>query len=456
MQLKWIGFALALMGTLLTFQSFGLSKYDVRMSYFNYSFISQTRDFEIPRTNIHFLSLDFQTSDFQVFAPSQNQDNEARGNGFQSRVSGFYALESPAFSNLNVQDFYYQDEILAIGRKVYRWSQLDSIWQMGILEPQYRSRSFLPVEQGLTGLFLNIPITAWKLPIGLHIFASPMFFPDQGPGYLLEDGRFIAQNPWFTLPPTEAYISNTGVTDSLKYSIVIPSINRIVLNSSFGGMLTFGESENLGWYSQLGSFVKPNSRLNVAANAYVQANDSILVEIHPEVELQKLLFADFQYRFSNLLTINTGLIFENNEAVAQDSSLTRVSMTQRSLAHATVTLPLRLASSALRFGVLAPIGSDQVKVTGEKLEELRQILTSQRWQSRPQYQLEYQHGWGRVQYRTSPEENFELIAASFEVPVDEHWLITAQAELFKAPAQSGYYTRYANLDWAHLGVTYAF
>jgi hypothetical protein len=435
------------------FQSYGLSKYDVQIGYFNYNFISQTKDFELPRSTIHFLLLHYQTADFEVFRPGSRNEFAS---GFQTRVSGFYGMESPAFSNLNVQDLYYQNDILTIGRKVYRWSLLDSFWQLGAIEPQYRSRSFLPVEQGLTGLFLDIPIVSYGYPIKLHIFATPIFFPDQGPGYLLEDGRFIAQNPWFTLPPTEAYISNTGVTDSLKYNVIIPSINRIIFNSGFGGMLTFGEVEQSGLYVQIGAFTKPNNQLNTAAEAFLQPNNAILVDIFPEAELQKITFADLKYQFENELHLNIGAMLENNASLGQDSSLTRVTMNQRALGHFSLSHPFSKIAGEFKMGVLVPLVKDQLVTTGPQLSELRQILTSQKYPSRVQYQMEAQNKWGRLLYRVSPEEQFELISASLQFPIKNHVYLTLLTELFKAPAQRGFYTKYANLDWLHLGVTYVF
>jgi len=433
--------------------AWGVAKYDVRLGYFNYNFISQTRNFELPRSTIHFLSLEYQTEDFEVFFPGL--DSSAT-EGFQSRLSGFYGLESPAFSNLNVQDLYYQDGALSIGRKVYNWSLLDGFWQLGVIEPQYRSRSFLPVEQGLTGVFLDIPISSDLFPASLHIFATPVFFPDQGPGFLLEDGRFIAQNPWFTLPPREAYISSTGVTDTLRYNVVIPNLNRIILNSGFGGLLTVGNMDGPGLYFQVGSFAKPNNRLNMSAQAFLQPNENILVEVFPEVEIQHVTFADLRYQSESDLVFHLGAFSERNRSLGQDPSLTRVTLAQRVLGHFSVSYPLYFWKSEARFGVLSPLLKDEFLGAGPQLSVLKQILTSQKWQSSSQYQLELRNQVFRLAYRISPEEQFELLSASVNAPIDEHVYLTLLTELFKAPAQRGFYTKYANLDWLHLGVTYVF
>jgi hypothetical protein len=428
-------------------------RYDVRLTYFNYNFISQTRDFQLPKSTIHFLGIEYKTTDFEVFKPGGKNDFAS---GFQSRISGFYAIESPAFSNLNVQDLYYQHGVLAIGRKVYRWSLLDHIWRLGIIEPQYRARSFVPVEQGLVGLFLDIPISNHSTPLMLHVFASPIFFPDQGPGYLLEDGRFIAQNPWFLLPPTEAYVSKTGVTDNLKYNVEIPSINRIVFNSSFGGMLVVGDFDKSGFYSQFGSFSKPNNQLSTGAKAFLQGGGNIGVDIFPELDMQQVSFVDVRYRFENRLAFHVGALMEKNEALRQNVSITRVTLAKRALGHISMSQPLDAIKSELRASLLQPLIRDEFIFSGNQVPELGQILISQKWPSSILYQIELNHRLGHILYRQSPQESFELIAASLEFPYSRNIYFTAMMELLKAPSQKGFYTKYANLDWAHLGFGYVF
>jgi len=427
--------------------------YEVKLSYFNYTFLSQTRDFELPKSTIHFLGLYYKTTGFEVFKPGKKNEFQS---GFQSRISGFYAIESPAFSNLNVQDLYYQHDVLAVGRKVYRWSLLDHTWQLGVIEPQYRSRSFLPIEQGLTGLFLDMPIRTHETTVTLHIFASPLFFPDQGPGYLLEDGRFIAQNPWFILPPTEAYVATTGVTDSLKYDVVIPSIDRIVLNSTFGGMLVLGDHNKSGLYAQIGAFSKPNNQLGTAAKAFLQTGNNILVEIFPEVDIQRVSFADIHYRLESNLAIYAGALLETNELHRQNTDLTRVTLAKRALSHLSISVPLIELESEFRAGLLHPIISDQFVTAGNQAQELGKILASQKWPAGALYQVELNHDRGRVLYRLGPREKFELIALSLELPVSRNIYFSTMIELFKAPSQRGFYTRFANLDWAHIGFTYVF
>lgn len=436
-----------------------------RFGFSSYSFLSESREDLGTNTSLGFLTAEFYTDRF--LTPKLEEQAQSEMPSFQARMVGYYSRSSTAFSNLNVRDLYFQSQGIAIGRKTQRWSFSDEQWQLGMFEPQYRSRTFLPESQGLTGVFLDLPIIlpgGGPTKMGFQLFASPLFFPDQGPGFMLENGRFQAQNPWFNLPPTEALFAGTGVTDEIRYNIVLPSVDKIVFNSSFGGSFILGNPELDRHYLQLSSFSKPSSHLNIQAKARSTANESIQVDLYPGIQRQRVGSADYRFRPSEQMAFNVGLLSEESESlVTNQSDLTWSYVDSRQLYNLGVTL--KTNTSQMHFGYLAPVTNSELKVGGPQATQLSRILGAQQWLPSPQYQVRLEQNFRvrasryfshQVTYRRSVGDQFEYIGLGASVDLEKNWKVLVGAELMKSSTLDNFYTRYDDLDWLQLGAQYVF
>lgn len=437
----------------LLFQICGVMAWAGQESYirlFDYHFQSNGRNSHI-QSHYLFLSADLKS-------PKQKQTNQ-----FVYDLSGYFARGAPYFSNVNVRDFYYQNDKLKLGRITHPWSLVDDSWQLGLFEPQFRSQTFIPEKQGLVGLLLEVPLEEVLPNSRLFLFASPVSFPDQGPGYLLQDGRFKAQNPWFDLPPSKAYISNTGVIDDIQYDILIPNLDKIILQSAFGGSLQWGNSSQAGHFAQISLFSKSSPLLNIAAQAYARSNNSIFVEITPFTERHRLGSFDYSFLTQHGQRLELGYLFEQLDQLSQVSNLTSSYLNQRSVVHVKWEYPI-LKKIQATLMVLYPVAASKLLLQGPQQSELSQILMIQRWTPSPQYQLEIKtRQWGLAShlaqvsliYRTLPKEGFQLFKMMGELTLDTNWAVFTHLEWMHANQESSFFYRFRHLDWLQLGVQYA-
>ena len=119
---------------------------------------------------------------------------------------------------------------IVVGRELNDWSYLDSHWNMGMTQPLFKWDTAQPEEQGLTGIFVNIPVVEDTLDITL--FGSYMYLPTQGASYQLTDGELRSSNPWFS-SPIEA-ITLSGERIDLNYSLTVPKAQDVVFKPSYG------------------------------------------------------------------------------------------------------------------------------------------------------------------------------------------------------------------------------
>jgi len=123
---------------------------------------------------------------------------------------------------------------LVVGRQKRTWSRLDEEFNLGVWQPQLRWDYLEPKQQGLTGVFFY-----WDVSSGLEFsfFTSPLFLPDQGPNYDLDNGSFRSGNRWFVPPQSQISMfsgSQYARNAPLYFEIDQPTTEKIVMNSSLG------------------------------------------------------------------------------------------------------------------------------------------------------------------------------------------------------------------------------
>lgn len=199
----------------------------------------------------------------------------------------FTPLES-SMNHLNIQELYWQNDHLTIGRKIERWSTLEDSWKVGLFQPRFLGTPLSPEPQGLTGAFLNIEQDSW----GATIFASFLYIPDQGPNYTLKNGKFEKTNPWFQTPPK--YVRFSGQTDELKYEIQQPEINDVVLNQSYAGKFYVGKKDQ-DFLVQFSIANKPAQQLSLGADGYYTTQQTAEAQINPQIFMHNLIATDLSY-----------------------------------------------------------------------------------------------------------------------------------------------------------------
>lgn len=147
------------------------------------------------------------------------------------------------------------------GRKIETWSALDHEWKMGLWGPLFNWDPLRPQEQGLAGFFSKIKLSNWEVTF----FGSPLFFPDQGPQFALNEGSFESHSRWFS-PPQER-IEVFQKESDIYYKLQKPRTEEIVLQPSWAMRLLYGDPGE-GFWGQWSISYKPMNQLHLGVEAF--------------------------------------------------------------------------------------------------------------------------------------------------------------------------------------------
>lgn len=243
---------------------------------------------------LSFLSSDYESTDKKNFAfiGATLKSDAKSEDAFKINLTGQYAVGNSVLSFLNIREIYYTNKIdeksvLHIGRKLHNWSSLDTIWNLGIFQPQFKWNPLLPENQGLTGLFWNKNDQSF----GLTLFASPVYIPDQGASYELKDGQFQSGNPWFATPPQN--IKFAGETLPIDYDISKPETSSVIFQTQYGAQARFGQG--YGYFANFAGIYKPANQLALGYKG-VLVTTRVRVDITPKVFFENAYAADLGYR----------------------------------------------------------------------------------------------------------------------------------------------------------------
>lgn len=234
-------------------------------------------------------------------------------------IGSTYAVNVPNYGTVYAPEIYvsyFQPHLeINLGRKFFNWSQLDSYWQLGLWQTEFKWNYLQPVEQGLTGAFVDIHTSDWKV----LLFASPLFIPEQSAPFNLSNGQLNSQSPWFT-PPAKYVQLFSGRAD-INYNLVIPDTSKIVNQFSAGMALQWIPKP----FSVKISYVyKPRNTLALPVDGYLalQPNGSNApVSVYPKVIYHHLVALDLNYHTKDFSAWVSGLAeFQTNQSF--DSNLT--------------------------------------------------------------------------------------------------------------------------------------
>ncbi len=207
---------------------------------------------------------------------------------------------------------------VSIGRMYFTDLKLDSLWGLGVVEPQFRGDPINPIHQGLTGL------SAWMElgDIKFSVFASPVSFPDTGVSFNVNNGQITSNSPWFVNAPTT--IAYDGQLVELNYNLEIGSRLDILVNPA----LLLGVDTNVyGVDLSLRGGLSPSTQffLEVDPKAVVDNNNNSMIEAIVEPRLvPKTVFSikaakDFSFAkvWSEVFTENHSSVEISNPEIYQ-------------------------------------------------------------------------------------------------------------------------------------------
>lgn len=259
---------------------------------------------QVSLTNASFLSEDYvQTNrrDFQFVGAGLDTLVKARTDGeiedeLQGQIRGVFAPGISVLSYLNVSQLFWKHQFLTVGRKKVNWSLLDENYRLGLYQPLFDWNPLQPESQGLTGVFITFQNNEGSIPWGLTLFGTPLYIPNQGAGYEIQDGEFKKSNPYFPTPPRTAMIN--GQEDQIDYTIQKPETQDIVFQRGFVAQQHVGDPKK-GFYFQAAFANKPANDLILGFDGYHQIlENEVKIDITPAVWYHSVTSADIQYQFS--------------------------------------------------------------------------------------------------------------------------------------------------------------
>lgn len=371
-------------------------------------------------------------------------------------LTGLYALGQPALSYLNIREIYFNYQIdsqskLYFGRKMNTWSQLDSVWNIGFFNPQFRWNAVNPESQGLTGLFWEKRESIWNF----SLFASPVYVPDQGPGYELKDGQFQNVNPWFSHPPQNIRFQN-GVILPIDYQVEKPETSEVIFQSLYGVQLQLGERE--GFFANLAGIHKPANQLSLGYKV-VAVVDRVRVDLVPKVYTETNVASDIGYR-GTWGSLTFSALYSKPKAASFEAGY-NAPVFEESISFGPQFV-FDLKPFRFSFAYLDTSGGD-VRESGPDASADRQAL-SQRFLFRQAVQGEISHSDvffnqfrldTSFQYRQSEKDQFKQIHFRERLNIRGPWAFWVDATLIETSDDAtSNMAPYRNLDQVLLGVTY--
>lgn len=220
------------------------------------------------------------------------------GGSFATAIENYSNVYVPeAYLDLQTSDFKEASESgggrarLSLGRRLETWSVLDRTWDLGLWEPLNRFDALRPIDQGLTGAFLE----AGTGPMKVLIYASPVFIPEQSGSFTLQNGKFRTSSPWF-VEPTDRLILFSETTQ-VQYDMQTPSVGSVISHASAGALVRYGDFDS-GFFAQTSFAVKPRNQISTPFEGSLNLTDTTsfaAVQIEPKVIYHQLAGAELGY-----------------------------------------------------------------------------------------------------------------------------------------------------------------
>jgi hypothetical protein len=211
---------------------------------------------------------------------------------FKIDLSARYAVGSPVLSYVNVRELYVNFAVgeisnLYVGRRLMNWSAIDNIWNLGVIQPQFKWNQLSPQNQGLLGFFWESSF--WG--VDYTLFATPIYIPDQGAGYEIKDGQFQSGNPFFHAPPQNVKFGSQVLP--IDYDIHRPEVNDVISQTMYGAQLRVGDER--GFFGRIAGIYKPSNQLALGFKG-VLVTTRVRVDVLPKTYYETDYSLDAGYK----------------------------------------------------------------------------------------------------------------------------------------------------------------
>lgn len=378
-------------------------------------------------------------------------------------ISGGVALGAPLMNYLNIGEFYTQSRLgeeaaFYVGRKRMTWSELDARWDLGVWEPVFKWNPLSPERQGLTGLFWQVDRPYYTL----MLFASPLYIPDQGPSFEIENGSFVKGSPWFRRPPESIRLWDEAT--GIDYRFQKPEETQVVLQNSFGMKVSVGDPQ--GFRAQASYAYKPANQLAIGYEGNLGLGEQKgVVNLQPQVFYHSLMGGDISYRVHN---VRFGMSAINDRP--SEDEIFEEKWTHPVFEQALLLSPYVEWSNA-RWGVsfqhLEIVGG-KVTEEGEFADPNRAaLMTRYPYTQAQQAALMTNYAFGKnrrliskLSWTHSEKNAFDLVRVSARLRLSGLWSLMGEAQLVKAGPLSvdnqNEIAQFVNNDRLMLGVGYVF
>jgi hypothetical protein len=211
---------------------------------------------------------------------------------FKIDLSARYAIGNSVLSYVNVKELYVNFPVGEIsnvyaGRRLMNWSAIDNIWNLGVIQPQFKWNQLNPQNQGLFGIFWESNLKG----IDYTLFATPIYIPDQGAGYEIKDGQFQSGNPFFRAPPQNVKFGSQLLP--IDYDIHRPEVNDVISQAMYGAQFRIGDER--GFFGRVAGIYKPSNQLALGYKG-VLVTTRVRVDILPKTYYETDYSLDTGYK----------------------------------------------------------------------------------------------------------------------------------------------------------------
>jgi hypothetical protein len=404
-----------------------------------------------------------QKTNYQFVGASLKTDEKSQ-DPLRMDISGAVAFGEPLLNYLNISEFYYENKFadaqqtLTLGRRKMLWNELDARWNFGIWEPVFKWNPLSPERQGLSGLFWQVDRPLFSM----MLFASPIYLPDQGPSYEIENGAFVRGNPWFSRPPDSIHIF--GETTPIEYNLQRPNDSQVVFQTSYGGRLSFGDPKALLF--QMSYIYKPSNQLALGYDGVLDlTKDKGEVNILPEVFYHSLTGADLSYAFANVRLGASAIYDRPSHDKIFDDQWTHPVFHDAFLSTEFIEMKFRFISLYVQR---LDINGGDVTEEGDLADPSRRpLMIVYPFKQANEVGLRghvsfahFRHVEATLSYTQSDKNDFSMVKFNTQVNLSNMWSLYGEMQLINAGAltvdNQNDIAQYANNDRYMIGAAYAF
>lgn len=378
-------------------------------------------------------------------------------------IEGAVAFGAPLLNYLNITEIYFQTktsdtEKLTIGRKLMNWNELDRRWNFGLWQPLFQWNPLSSQQQGLSGLFWQADRDIYSVTM----FASPIFIPNQGPTFEIQDGTFVRGNPWFRRPPESVRIFEE-VTD-VDYNFERPQETQVVFQTSYGAKLSFGNADEA--LAQLSYMYKPSNELAIGYSGLLDTSKLRgVVDLKPQVFFHSLSGLDLSHKVGVFRYGISGVYDRPQKDLEFEEKWTHPEFQDATLVSPFVELIFKTTTVSLQA---VNVYGGEVREVGDMASNDRAPLTM-RYPFQQAYKISMDNRFllknnrrltSKASYTMSDKNDFEYIQWAMNYRFSSLWSGFSELELVRAgevTAQNqNEIAQYKNLDRFMVGAAYVF